>query len=171
MSGAMMPDGPYPGARGRPRTLAEPAPWAYGLLSPALRARSRWGVDVSGSSYHSICRWTFHSGKGGFVPPDMIPEWSSEKLDTPGMIELVADDQPRYRGRSQNHRSRECKCFHFYNERYPEKIGLQYRCNITAKRVSDKKTQRNGRKRDQSQLSQEDVGNFTACITQHPQAG
>jgi len=46
---------------------------------------------VSGSSYHSICRWTFHSGKGGFVPPDMIPEWSSEKLDTPGMIELVAD--------------------------------------------------------------------------------
>ncbi len=40
-------------------------------------------------SYHSICRWTFNPGKGGFVPADMRPEWSSENLDTVGMIELV----------------------------------------------------------------------------------
>jgi hypothetical protein len=23
-------------------------------------------------SYHGFCRWTFHAGKGGFVPEDMI---------------------------------------------------------------------------------------------------
>jgi xylose isomerase len=40
-------------------------------------------------SHHSICRWTFHAGKGGFVPPDVIPEWSGENLDTVGMIELA----------------------------------------------------------------------------------
>ena len=37
-------------------------------------------------SYHSICRWTFNAGKGGFVPSDMRPEWSSADLDTVGMI-------------------------------------------------------------------------------------
>ncbi len=47
---------------------------------------------VADYSYHSVCRWTFHSGKGGFVPPDMIPEWSAENLDTVGMVELVRDE-------------------------------------------------------------------------------
>jgi xylose isomerase len=41
-------------------------------------------------SYHSVCRWTFHAGKGGFVPPDSIPEWGESRLDTVGAVELVA---------------------------------------------------------------------------------
>ncbi|MDI6830009.1 MAG: xylose isomerase [Actinomycetota bacterium] len=46
------------------------------------------------TSFHSICRWTFHAGKGGFVPPDSIPEWAA--LDTPGCVELAAREiRPR----------------------------------------------------------------------------
>jgi len=41
-------------------------------------------------SLHSICRWTFNPGKGGFVPGDMRPEWGS-KFGSPEMIKLVAD--------------------------------------------------------------------------------
>lgn len=40
-------------------------------------------------SLHSICRWTFNPGKGGFVPGDMRPEWGG-RFGTPEMIELVA---------------------------------------------------------------------------------
>ncbi len=40
-------------------------------------------------SLHSICRWTFNPGKGGFVPGDMRPEWGGS-FGTPAMIELVA---------------------------------------------------------------------------------
>jgi len=40
-------------------------------------------------SLHSICRWTFNPGKGGFVPGDMRPEWGG-KFGTPEMIELAA---------------------------------------------------------------------------------
>lgn len=40
-------------------------------------------------SLHSICRWTFNAGKGGFVPGDMRPEWGG-KFGTPEMIELTA---------------------------------------------------------------------------------
>jgi xylose isomerase len=40
-------------------------------------------------SLHSICRWTFNPGKGGFVPGDMRPEWG-KPFGTPEMIELVA---------------------------------------------------------------------------------
>jgi xylose isomerase len=40
-------------------------------------------------SYHSLCRWTFHAGKGGFTPASMRPLWSSEKLDTAAVIELI----------------------------------------------------------------------------------
>ena len=39
-------------------------------------------------SLHSICRWTFNPGKGGFVPADMRPEWGS-KFSTAEMIKLV----------------------------------------------------------------------------------
>ncbi len=47
-------------------------------------------------SLHSVCRWTFHSGKGGFVPKDQIPTWGSDNLDTVGMIRLVKEKiQPR----------------------------------------------------------------------------
>ncbi len=41
-------------------------------------------------SLHSVCRWTFHAGKGGFVPSDSIPEWSPERLRTAEAVELVA---------------------------------------------------------------------------------
>ncbi|MHC5036825.1 MAG: TIM barrel protein [Planctomycetota bacterium] len=43
------------------------------------------------TSYHSLCRWTFHAGKGGFVPPDRIPEWDGGALDTVGVIRLVQE--------------------------------------------------------------------------------
>ena len=42
-------------------------------------------------SLHSVCRWTFHAGKGGFVPPDAIPEWGADSLDTVGMVGLVRE--------------------------------------------------------------------------------
>jgi xylose isomerase len=40
-------------------------------------------------SLHSICRWTFNPGKGGFVPGNMRPQWGGT-FGTPEMIELVA---------------------------------------------------------------------------------
>lgn len=45
---------------------------------------------MSEKSLHSICRWTFNPGKGGFVPADMRPEWGGE-FGTPEMIKLVGD--------------------------------------------------------------------------------
>ncbi|MBD3343889.1 MAG: xylose isomerase [Chitinivibrionales bacterium] len=42
-------------------------------------------------SLHSVCRWTFNPGKGGFVPGDMRPAWNGDKLDTPGMARLVGE--------------------------------------------------------------------------------
>ena len=41
-------------------------------------------------SLHSICRWTFNAGKGGFVPGDMRPAWNSQNFTTVDMIELTA---------------------------------------------------------------------------------
>lgn len=46
--------------------------------------------SLSDKSLHSICRWTFNPGKGGFVPGDMRPEWGG-KFGTPEMIKLTAD--------------------------------------------------------------------------------
>jgi len=47
---------------------------------------------------HSICRWTFNPGKGGFVPGDMRPEWGGE-FGTVEMIKLVAEKiKPRLPG-------------------------------------------------------------------------
>ena len=40
-------------------------------------------------SYHSVCRWTFNPGKGGFVPADMREEWSSDDLTTAGVVRLI----------------------------------------------------------------------------------
>ncbi|MBN2092762.1 xylose isomerase [candidate division KSB1 bacterium] len=40
-------------------------------------------------SLHSICRWTFNAGKGGFVPGDIRPEWDGKEFTTVNMIELV----------------------------------------------------------------------------------
>jgi xylose isomerase len=45
---------------------------------------------MADKSLHSICRWTFNPGKGGFVPGDMRPEWGGG-FGTPEMIKLVAD--------------------------------------------------------------------------------
>lgn len=42
-------------------------------------------------SFHSICRWTFSPGKGGFVPADMRPEWDGQKLDTAGVVTLIKE--------------------------------------------------------------------------------
>jgi xylose isomerase len=40
-------------------------------------------------SLHSICRWTFHSGQGGFVPGNIRQDWGDEKFTTVDMIHLV----------------------------------------------------------------------------------
>ncbi len=40
-------------------------------------------------SLHAICRWTFNPGKGGFVPGNMRPEWSSDQLDVVGIVNLI----------------------------------------------------------------------------------
>ncbi|NLY89624.1 MAG: xylose isomerase [Firmicutes bacterium] len=41
--------------------------------------------------YHSICRWTFNPGKGGFLPANIRPAWASDKLDTVGVIKLIKE--------------------------------------------------------------------------------
>ncbi len=40
-------------------------------------------------SLHSICRWTFNAGKGGFVPADQRPDWGADKLTTAGIVRLI----------------------------------------------------------------------------------
>lgn len=45
----------------------------------------------SNKSLHSICRWTFHAGKGGFVPGDMRPKWSRDNFNTIDFIRLVKE--------------------------------------------------------------------------------
>lgn len=42
-------------------------------------------------SLHSICRWTFHSGKGGFTPGNIRPSWSSKDLNSAGFVRLVKE--------------------------------------------------------------------------------
>ena len=42
-------------------------------------------------SFHSICRWTFNAGQGGFVPADIRPSWSAEKLNSAGVVKLIKD--------------------------------------------------------------------------------
>ena len=44
---------------------------------------------TKGKSLHSICRWTFNPGRGGFVPGNMRPKWNSKSLDTPKAVELI----------------------------------------------------------------------------------
>jgi len=41
-------------------------------------------------SLHSICRWTFSAGKGGFVPADQRPDWATDKLSTAGVVRLIS---------------------------------------------------------------------------------
>lgn len=42
------------------------------------------------TSLQSICRWTFHAGKGGFHPGDIRPSWRS--FDCLDMIKLIKKD-------------------------------------------------------------------------------
>lgn len=42
-------------------------------------------------SFHSICRWTFHAGKGGFVPDNIRPAWNEKSLGTGGVIRLIKE--------------------------------------------------------------------------------
>ncbi|GAB4363223.1 MAG: xylose isomerase [Calditrichia bacterium] len=42
-------------------------------------------------SYHSICRWTFNPGKGGFVPANIRPRWQEENLGATGVIGLIRE--------------------------------------------------------------------------------
>lgn len=44
---------------------------------------------MSEKSLHSICRWTFNAGKGGFVPADIRPQWLGDKFSTVDAIKLV----------------------------------------------------------------------------------
>lgn len=46
---------------------------------------------MSGKSLHSVCRWTFSPGKGGFVPADMRPSWAADKLSTAGVIGIIKE--------------------------------------------------------------------------------
>ena len=46
---------------------------------------------AANKSLHSICRWTFNPGKGGFVPADMRPAWKTENLDAVGVIRLIKE--------------------------------------------------------------------------------
>jgi xylose isomerase len=39
------------------------------------------------TSLHSICRWTFHAGKGGFLPGDIRPAWTN--FTTSNFVDLV----------------------------------------------------------------------------------
>lgn len=42
-------------------------------------------------SLHSVCRWTFNAGKGGFVPSDMRPEWLGDKFSTADNVRLIKE--------------------------------------------------------------------------------
>jgi len=44
---------------------------------------------MSQKSLHSICRWTFNAGKGGFVPGDMRKDWS--EMDAVKSIKIIKD--------------------------------------------------------------------------------
>lgn len=41
-------------------------------------------------SLHSLCRWTFNAGKGGFTPGNVRPAWNGRNLDTAATVELIA---------------------------------------------------------------------------------
>jgi xylose isomerase len=40
---------------------------------------------------HSICRWTFHAGKGGFHPGNIRPKWASANFKCEDMIQMIRD--------------------------------------------------------------------------------
>lgn len=48
-------------------------------------------MATASKSYHSICRWTFNAGKGGFVPGDARPNWGPENLSTADTVRLIKE--------------------------------------------------------------------------------
>lgn len=42
-------------------------------------------------SLHSLCRWTFNPGKGGFVPGCVRPDWTGDKLGATGAITIIKE--------------------------------------------------------------------------------
>jgi len=40
---------------------------------------------------HSLCRWTFHAGKGGFVPADIRPAWEGKKFGAVEFVQIVKE--------------------------------------------------------------------------------
>ena len=42
-------------------------------------------------SLHSICRWTFNAGKGGFVPANIREQWNGKNLDLVGTVKIIKD--------------------------------------------------------------------------------
>ena len=78
-----------------------------------------------GKSLHSICRWTFNAGKGGFVPGDMRPEWGGS-FGTPEMIELTAKKvRPRPKTKMPRERSMPISGFAFSSWR-SWRFGFDY---------------------------------------------
>lgn len=50
--------------------------------------------NMAQEKMHSICKWTFNAGKGGFVPGDMRPEWGN--LSSADVINIVKKEiKPR----------------------------------------------------------------------------
>ena len=45
----------------------------------------------STKSLHSICRWTFNAGKGGFVPGNIREPWNGANLGTVATVKLIRD--------------------------------------------------------------------------------
>lgn len=46
---------------------------------------------ASETTHHSICRWTFHAGKGGFLPADQRPAWDGKVFTSASMVRLVKE--------------------------------------------------------------------------------
>jgi xylose isomerase len=42
-------------------------------------------------SFHSICRWTFNAGKGGFVPDNIRPTWDKKLMSTSDVVRLIKE--------------------------------------------------------------------------------
>jgi xylose isomerase len=42
-------------------------------------------------SFHSICRWTFNAGKGGFVPGNVREAWNARNFGTVSFVEIVRE--------------------------------------------------------------------------------
>lgn len=40
---------------------------------------------------HSLCRWTFNAGKGGFTPGNIRPAWSAKELTSAGFVKIVKE--------------------------------------------------------------------------------